>query len=108
MHCHCGREIPGRTCFLCWLANNACVVLVTGKVRVMVCVDPQAGKGEWLPGQNYRTPLDGSTAAAMDRAWQQLLAQDSCAGEAPITLPVMYGRTLEVGVHLCPPLPTSY
>ena len=70
---------------------------------VMLMCDGQAGGGGWLPGQNYRTPLDGRTAAAVEHTWQRLLRQDGCARETPITLPVMYGRSLEVGApRRCP------
>ena len=75
--------------------------------------DGQAGEGEWLPGHNYHTPLDAGAAAAVELAWRQLMRQDGCAREAPVTLPVLYGRSLEVGTSQrapalpCPPSPSK-
>lgn len=55
----------------------------------------QVGAAEWLPAQNYYFPLEGAAQAAVEDVWARLLAEDG-AQEAAVTLPVIYGRSLEV------------
>ena len=61
-----------------------------------VCVHAaQVGAAEWMPAQNYYFPLEGAAQAAVEEVWARLLAEDG-AQEAAVTLPVIYGRSLEV------------
>ena len=58
---------------------------------------PQVGATEeWRPVQNYYWPLEAAAEAAVEEVWQQLLAEDGVR-ERAVTLPVIYGRSLEAG-----------
>jgi hypothetical protein len=56
----------------------------------------QSGQGEWIPSNNYLFPLGASTSQQVEDVWATLLAEEGCTEEQAVTLPVLFGRTLQV------------
>ena len=57
----------------------------------------QTKEGEWIPSENYLFPLGAQTSQRVEELWARLIAEEGCTEEQPVTLPVLFGRTLQVG-----------
>ena len=76
--------------------TSVCTPRLAAAIYHACLVFAQVGAAQWLPTQNYYFPLEGAAEAAVEEVWQRLLAEDG-AQERSVTLPVIYGRSLEVG-----------
>lgn len=57
----------------------------------------QNEEGEWIPSENYLFPLGAQTSERVEELWARLMAEEGCTEEQPVTLPVLFGRSLQVG-----------
>ncbi|BDA42478.1 probable AFG1-like ATPase [Coccomyxa sp. Obi] len=76
---------------------KACTPLeLSSKQDYRLAFAQETKEGEWIPSENYLFPLGEQTSHRVEELWARLMAEEGCTEEQPVTLPVLFGRTLQV------------